>query len=130
MGYTGSERTTRQAVRVAKQAWKSGNRRVYRPWIPEPGMWFRCLGCRADGGRATDAAVLCLAGVVEVSGGDPNPGPLRRPSLWRRPLPRAWGTGDRFALGGWGVVVGVYPVVSRGGQQVTGDLPGAVAVDV
>jgi hypothetical protein len=41
MGYTGSERTTRRAVSVAKQAYKDGNRRVYRPWIPEPGMWFQ-----------------------------------------------------------------------------------------
>lgn len=41
MGYTGSERTTRRAVQVAKDAYKAGNRRVYRPWIPEPGMWFQ-----------------------------------------------------------------------------------------
>jgi transposase/putative transposon-encoded protein len=41
MGYTGSERTTRRAVSVAKQAYKDGNRRVYRPWIPEPGMWLQ-----------------------------------------------------------------------------------------
>jgi transposase len=41
MDYTGSERTTRRAVSAAKKAWKAGHRRVYRPWIPEPGMWFQ-----------------------------------------------------------------------------------------
>ena len=39
MGFTGSERTTRRAVARLKQAWHSGRRRVFRPWIPEPGMW-------------------------------------------------------------------------------------------
>ena len=39
MGYTGSERTTRRAVRRLKDAWHAGRRRVHRPWIPEPGMW-------------------------------------------------------------------------------------------
>jgi transposase len=41
LGYTGSERTTRRAVRRVKEAWKLADRRVYRPWIPEPGMWFQ-----------------------------------------------------------------------------------------
>ena len=35
----GSERTTRRAVARLKQAWHSGRRRVFRPWVPEPGMW-------------------------------------------------------------------------------------------
>jgi hypothetical protein len=39
LNYTGSERTTRRAVAVAKAEWKKGNRRIYRPWVPEPGMW-------------------------------------------------------------------------------------------
>ena len=39
MGYAGSERTTRRAVAVLKEAWRAGRRRVFRPWIPEPGMW-------------------------------------------------------------------------------------------
>ncbi len=39
MGYAGSERTTRRAVAGLKAAWRAGRRRVYRPWIPEPGMW-------------------------------------------------------------------------------------------
>lgn len=67
MGYGGSERTTRRAVAVAKRAWRAGNRRVYRPWIPEPGLWVqwdwgqgprslaggRCCGVRGLGGRGS-----------------------------------------------------------------------------
>jgi hypothetical protein len=41
LGYQGSERTTRRAVAQAKAAWRAGRRRVYRPWICEPGMWFQ-----------------------------------------------------------------------------------------
>jgi hypothetical protein len=41
MGYAGSERTTRRAVAVARAAWRAGNRRVHRPWVPEPGLWFQ-----------------------------------------------------------------------------------------
>ena len=39
LGYTGSERTTRRAVAKARQAYKKQNRRVFRPWITEPGKW-------------------------------------------------------------------------------------------
>jgi transposase len=39
IGFTGSERTVRRAVAEAKEAYRSGRRRIYRPWIPEPGMW-------------------------------------------------------------------------------------------
>ena len=39
MGYDGSGRTVRRAVAEAKQAYRRGNRRVFRPWITEPGMW-------------------------------------------------------------------------------------------
>ena len=41
MGYTGSERTCRRAVATVKESWAAGNRRVYRPWVPEPGLWFQ-----------------------------------------------------------------------------------------
>lgn len=41
MGYEGNERTTRRAVRKAKLAYRSGQRRTYRPWIPEPGKWLQ-----------------------------------------------------------------------------------------
>ena len=39
MGYQGSERTTRRAVARLKAAYQAGRRRVFRPWVPEPGMW-------------------------------------------------------------------------------------------
>ena len=41
LGYTGSERTTRRAMADAKKRYQLGHRRVYRPWVPEPGMWFQ-----------------------------------------------------------------------------------------
>lgn len=41
LGYPGSERTTRRAVAQAKTAYRAGRRRVHRPWVPEPGMWFQ-----------------------------------------------------------------------------------------
>lgn len=45
LGYTGSERTTRRAVAAAKKAWRAGHRRLYRPWVPEPGMWAQFDWC-------------------------------------------------------------------------------------
>jgi hypothetical protein len=41
LGYGGSERTTRRAVSAARKSWLAGNRRVHRPWVPEPGLWFQ-----------------------------------------------------------------------------------------
>jgi transposase len=41
LGYPGSERTTRRAVRTVKAAYRAGRVRVYRPWITEPGMWLQ-----------------------------------------------------------------------------------------
>lgn len=41
MGFRGGDRSTRRAVAEAKEAWKPGHRRKYRPWIPEPGMWLQ-----------------------------------------------------------------------------------------
>lgn len=41
LGYTGSERTTRRGVEKVKEAYRRGRRRVYRPWVPEPGMWMQ-----------------------------------------------------------------------------------------
>jgi transposase len=63
MGYEGSERTTRRAVAAAKRAWRAGHRRVYRPWIPEPGLWMQFDwgdGPRV-GGRATQLWCAWLA---------------------------------------------------------------------
>lgn len=39
LGYHGSDRTVRRAVAEVKAAFRAGRRRVYRPWIVEPGMW-------------------------------------------------------------------------------------------
>jgi hypothetical protein len=39
LGYTGSDRTSRRALARVKLNYRAGRRRVYRPWIPEPGMW-------------------------------------------------------------------------------------------
>ena len=41
LGYQGSERTTRRAVRDAKDAFNLGQVRVHRPWVTEPGMWLQ-----------------------------------------------------------------------------------------
>ncbi len=41
LGYAGSERTIRRAVAEAKVAYRAGHRRRFRPWLPEPGLWFQ-----------------------------------------------------------------------------------------
>ncbi|WKX72265.1 IS21 family transposase [Streptomyces sp. XD-27] len=41
MGYAGSERTARRVVAEAKARWRAGDRRTYRPWIAEPGLWLQ-----------------------------------------------------------------------------------------
>jgi transposase len=41
MGFSGDERTTRRAVAEAKAAWRAGNRRPFKPWVPEPGLWLQ-----------------------------------------------------------------------------------------
>lgn len=56
MGFTGTERTTRRAVQAAKAAWRAGNRRVYRPWVAEPGLWLQFDwgdGPRVDGRKTS-----------------------------------------------------------------------------
>ena len=63
MGFGGVERTTRRAVADAKAAWRAGHRRIYRPWIPEPGMWLQFdwgEGPRV-GGRRTSLFCAWLA---------------------------------------------------------------------
>jgi hypothetical protein len=47
MGYVGSERTTRRAVAEAKATYRAGHRRRFRPWLPEPGLWFPRNPCSA-----------------------------------------------------------------------------------
>ena len=63
MGYAGSERTTRRAVAGLKAAWQAGRRRVFRPWIAEPGMWaqYDFGDGPAAGGAATVLFCLWLA---------------------------------------------------------------------
>jgi transposase len=41
MGFGGDERTTRRAVAEAKAAWRADNRRPFKPWVPEPGLWLQ-----------------------------------------------------------------------------------------
>ncbi len=44
LGFAGSERTVRRGVAEVKANHRRGRRRVYRPWIPEPGMWAQYSG--------------------------------------------------------------------------------------
>jgi hypothetical protein len=39
LGFAGSERSVRRAVSELKDDFRRGRHRVYRPWLPEPGMW-------------------------------------------------------------------------------------------
>jgi hypothetical protein len=39
LGFAGSGRTVRRALAQVKANYRAGRRRVYRPWITEPGMW-------------------------------------------------------------------------------------------
>ena len=40
-GYAGSDRTLRRAIAEAKAVYRAGHRRRFRPWLPEPGLWFQ-----------------------------------------------------------------------------------------
>ena len=41
MGFMGGERTTRRTVAEAKAQFRAGRRRIYRPWVTEPGLWLQ-----------------------------------------------------------------------------------------
>ena len=41
MGYIGSERTTRRVVAILKTSYQRATHRIYKPWIPEPGLWLQ-----------------------------------------------------------------------------------------
>ena len=69
MGYAGSERITRRAVAQLKAAYRAGQRRVFRPWIPEPVMWASTTSGTGPGRGRGDGAVLPVAGLVPVPGG-------------------------------------------------------------
>lgn len=60
LGFAGDERTTRRAVAEAKRPFEAGHRRVYRPWMPEPGLWLQWdwgEGPRIDGRRTSVGGV-------------------------------------------------------------------------
>ena len=59
MGFAGTERTTRRAVRAVKLAWRAGRRRSYRPWTPEPGLWLQFDW--GDGPGSTGVRRICSA---------------------------------------------------------------------
>ncbi len=95
LGFEGSDRTVRRAAAEAKKSFAAGRRRVYRPWIGEPGMWAQWdWGAGPVIAGPKDGSVLCVAGVVEVPGGDRGLGPHPAhgdclcgsgdASLWRR----------------------------------------------
>lgn len=70
LGFEGSERTVRRAVAEVKANHRKGHRRVYRPWVPEPGMWAQWdWGEGPTVGGSVHEPVLCLAGLVPVPGG-------------------------------------------------------------
>ncbi len=41
LGYSGSERTTRRVVALVKADYRREHHRVYKPWLPEPGLWLQ-----------------------------------------------------------------------------------------
>ena len=51
MGFTGSDRTTHRTVAEVKQRFAAGQRRVFRPWLPELGLWMQWTG--GEGPRIT-----------------------------------------------------------------------------
>jgi transposase len=56
MGFTGGERTTRRAVAEVKARLRAGQRRVFRPWVVEPGLWLQwdwAEGPRVNGRRTS-----------------------------------------------------------------------------
>lgn len=59
MGYRGSGRTTRRAVAEARKAYKAGHRRIYRPWVPEPGLWFQWDYGDGPAVAGTKAVLFC-----------------------------------------------------------------------
>jgi hypothetical protein len=70
MGFTGGERTTRRAVAEVKARLRAGQRRVFRPWVAEPGLWRQWD--RGEGSprrRKAHEPVVRLAGPVPVPRG-------------------------------------------------------------
>lgn len=63
LGFAGSDRTVRRAVARVKDNYRRGRRRVYRPWIVEPGMWAQWDWGQGPtiSGRATNLFCAWLA---------------------------------------------------------------------
>jgi len=63
VGFAGSERTVRRAVAAVKANHQAGRRRVYRPWVTEPGMWAQWDWGQGPtiSGRVTNLFVAWLA---------------------------------------------------------------------
>ena len=63
LGFAGSERTVRRTVAEVKANYRRGRRRVYRPWVTEPGMWAQWdWGTGPEvAGRATNLFCAWLA---------------------------------------------------------------------
>jgi transposase len=63
LGFDGSDRTVRRAMAEVKANYRRGRRRVYRPWIPEPGMWAQWDWGTGPlvGGRSTQLFCAWLA---------------------------------------------------------------------
>ena len=63
LGFTGSARTSRRAVATAKRLYRQGRVRVYRPWLPEPGLWLQFDWAKGPPveGRATNLFCAWLA---------------------------------------------------------------------
>ena len=59
LGYEGSERTTRRVVALAKKTYRAGHRRLYRPWMPEPGMWFQFDWCDGPSVKGAKTWLFC-----------------------------------------------------------------------
>ncbi len=63
MGFRGSDRSTRRAVAAAKSRYRQWRLRVFRPWLPEPGLWLQFdwgEGPQVDG-RSTNLFCAWLA---------------------------------------------------------------------
>jgi hypothetical protein len=88
MGFGGGERTTRRVVAEVKARLRAGQRRVFRPWVTEPGLWLQ-LGQEVGGTGARDPG---SAGDARTCGAPGWPGPA---SAWSSrsgtaPCPRSW----------------------------------------
>jgi transposase len=63
LGFTGSARTVRRAVASARRHYRLGRVRVFRPWLPEPGLWLQFDWAKGPpvAGRATSLFCAWLA---------------------------------------------------------------------